>query len=71
MLHGISTLARIPRAETQYATHPNRNYAPYAHLDYTSRHCIPVVGPGILQSIQLSRGCVPLICGVRMPDEVP
>ena len=71
VLYDISTLARLPRAKTQHAAHTIRNYAPYAHLDYTSWHCVSVVAPRILQGVQLSRGCVPFTCGVRIPDEVP
>jgi len=69
--YDLSTLACVPRSETQHAALTICHHASHAHLDYTSWHCVPMVAPRILQGIQLSRGCVPFVCSARVPDEVP
>ena len=71
MPYVISTLTCIPRAKAQHEVLTTCNYATIAYLDHTSWHCVPMVAPRTLQSIQLSLGCVQFICSARTPDEVP
>jgi hypothetical protein len=71
ILYGISTFTWIPRTKTQYSAHTICNYAVRARFDYTGRYCVPVVASRTLQSIQLSRWCVPFICAIGAPDEIP